>query len=58
MNRFRHKDEKGELYTIIAFVPEAVESFGKIEYVTFIYCKDLKTGQPFKIPYGELFRYE
>lgn len=55
--RFRHKDQNGGLYIIVTYITEPVVEFDKVQYVTFIYCRD-KDGNAFKIPYAELFRYE
>lgn len=56
--RFRHKDEKGELYTLVSIVNEPEIQYGKLVYVTYVYCKNYTTQAAAKFPVEELFRYE
>ena len=56
--RFRHKNEKGDLYVLVALVPEPEIQFDKLVYVTYVYCKHYEKQTAHKFPVEELFRYE
>lgn len=56
--RFRHKDASGELYTLVSIVNEPEIQYGKLVYVTYVYCKNYTTQAAAKFPVEELFRYE